>query len=327
MAEGRWGESIRTDLAHEANELAMQRQGQQIPGVQTQAERKGPTEVTRVLIQTPEAGTALNKQPGYYVTIESQAFRGRDKDELESAAQVVAEEVRGFIRGLNLNDEAAALVVGLGNWNATPDALGPKVVEKVLVTRHLFYSSPPEKRGGLRPVCAISPGVLGITGLETGEIVAALVQKIRPQFLLVVDALASRSTDRVGAAVQLADTGIQPGSGIGNKRQGISPHTLGIPVIAMGVPTVVEATTIISDALEQMEKEKGPGMPGARQPAAQSARKAVMNRVLHPFLRDLIVTPKEIDVLIQDLSRALAGAINIALHPGVTPEEVFRYLD
>lgn len=326
MAKEMWDESIRTDLAHEANELAMQRQGRQIPGVQTQAEQKGPTQVTRVLIQTPEAGAALNKQPGYYVTIESQAFRGRDKDELESAAQVVAEEIRGFIRGLNLNDEAAALVVGLGNWNATPDALGPKVVEKVLVTRHLFYSSPPEKRGGLRPVCAISPGVLGITGLETGEIVAALVQKIRPQFLLVVDALASRSTDRVGAAVQLADTGIQPGSGIGNKRQGISPHTLGIPVIAMGVPTVVEATTIISDALEQMEGGKGPGSPGAQQPPAQSAKKAVMNRVLHPFLRDLIVTPKEIDVLIQDLSQALAGAINIALHPGVTPEEVFRYL-
>lgn len=323
-----WDGSIRTDLAHEANELAVQRQGGEIPGVQTQAEQKGPTQVTRVLIQTPEAGSALNKQPGYYVTIESQAFRGRDKDELESAAQVVAEEIRGFIRGLNLNDDAVGLVVGLGNWNATPDALGPKVVEKVLVTRHLFYSSPPEKRGGLRPVCAISPGVLGITGLETGEIVAALVQKIRPQFLLVVDALASRSTDRVGAAVQLADTGIQPGSGIGNKRQGITPQSLGIPVIAMGVPTVVEATTIISDALEQMEGNRSAGLPAdLQQSQAQSGKKAIMNRVLHPYLRDLIVTPKEIDVLIQDISRALAGAINIALHPGVTPEEVFRYLD
>ena len=175
MAEGRWGESIRTDLAHEANELAMQRQGQQIPGVQTQAERKGPTEVTRVLIQTPEAGTALNKQPGYYVTIESQAFRGRDKDELESAAQVVAEEVRGFIRGLNLNDEAAALVVGLGNWNATPDALGPKVVEKVLVTRHLFYSSPPEKRVSGR----FAPFLREYWDhrIGDGEIVAALVRR------------------------------------------------------------------------------------------------------------------------------------------------------
>ena len=320
MAVELWDGNIRTDLAHEANELAMKKQGGEIPGVQTQAEQKGPAQVTRVLIQTPEAGKALNKQPGYYVTIESQAFWGRDKDHLESAAQVVADEIKGFIRGLNLDDQADALVVGLGNWNATPDALGPKVVEKVLVTRHLYYSSPPEKRGGLRPVCAISPGVLGITGLETGEIILGLVQKIRPRFLLVVDALASRSTERVAAAVQLADTGIQPGSGIGNKRQGITPQSLGIPVIAMGVPTVVEATTIISDALDQMDEDRGLRQPDGR-------KKEVMQRVLHPYLRDLIVTPKEVDVLIQDISRALAGAINIALHPGVTPEEVFRYID
>ena len=311
---------IRTDLAFEAHELASGRIGAPIPGVQRQSEEKGVAKVIRVSIQTPEAGQALGKQPGYYVTIESQSLRGRDKDELEEVAKIIAEEIQGYIRGFNFTEDDTALVVGLGNWNATPDALGPKVVEKVLVTRHLFQSSPPEKRGGLRPVCAVSPGVLGITGIETKEIVAGIVQRIKPQFLLVIDALASRDTERMGSTVQIANTGINPGSGIGNRRLGLTQQILGVPVIALGVPTVVEAKTIIHDALDQVS--------GLRNmPSDQGARKEVINRVLSPYFRDLIVTPKEIDILIQDISRVLAGAINIALHPEVTPEEVFRYLD
>jgi spore protease len=272
-----------------------------------------------VVIQTPEAGQALGKKPGYYVTVESTALRGRDKDELEEVAQVIAEELRSFIHGFNLSDEAAALVVGLGNWNATPDALGPKVVEKILVTRHMFETSPPEKRGGLRPVCAVSPGVLGITGIETKEIVAGIVDRVKPAFLLVVDALASRSTERMGSTVQIANTGINPGSGVGNHRLGLTTESLGVPVIAIGVPTVVEARTIVHDALEQIGSLGGAPV--------RTRRKDVVDRVLSPFFQDLIVTPKEIDVLIDDISRALAGAINIALHPGVTADEVFRYLD
>ena len=313
-----WGE-IRTDLAFEAHQLVAGKRGSSLPGVETQSEEKGVAKVTRVIIQTPEAGQALGKQPGYYVTIESQALRGRDKDELEEVAKVIAGEIQRFIRGFNFTDEATAMVVGLGNWNATPDALGPKVVEKILVTRHLFQSSPPEKRGGLRAVCAVSPGVLGITGIETKEIVAGIVQRIKPSFVLVIDALASRNTNRMGSTVQIANTGINPGSGIGNRRLGLTAESLGVPVIAVGVPTVVEAKTIIYDALEQISGLGGPPL--------QESRKEVVDRVLSPFFQDLIVTPKEIDVLIQDISRALAGAINLALHPGVTAEEVFRYLE
>lgn len=303
----------------EAHELAAQKRGGSIPGVISQSEEKGPTRISRVTVQTEEAGRVLGKQPGYYVTVESPALRGRDKDELEEVGKVLAEEIRGYLTGMQISEEVSALVVGLGNWNATPDALGPKVVELVLVTRHLWSISPPEKRGGLRPVCAISPGVLGITGLETGEIVAGIVQKIRPGFLLVIDALASRNVERLGAAVQLANTGINPGSGIGNRRLGITAATLGVPVIALGVPTVVEAGTIIHDAFEQLA--------GAGMRIDANLRNAQLQQRLTPFFRQLIVTPKEIDILIQDLSRAIAGAINIALHPGVTPEEVFRYLD
>ncbi|NLW59437.1 MAG: GPR endopeptidase [Firmicutes bacterium] len=310
---------IRTDLAMETHQLVAGARGSSVPGVESYTEEKGRTKVTRVVIQTPEAGQALGKKPGYYVTVESPALRGRDKDELEEVAQVIAEELRTFIAGFQLSDEASGLVVGLGNWNATPDALGPKVVEKVLVTRHLWESAPPEKRGGLRPVCAVSPGVLGITGIETKEIVAGIVQRIKPDFVLVIDALASRSTERVGSTVQIANTGINPGSGVGNHRLGLTTESLGVPVIAIGVPTVVHARTIIHDALEQMA-----GLGG---PSTNAYRKEVIDRVLSPYFQDLIVTPKEIDVLIEDLSRALAGAINIALHPGVTAEEVFRYLE
>ncbi len=313
-----WGE-IRTDLAVEAHQFIAEQRGASLPGVQTQSEDMGVAQVTRVIIQTPEAGQALGKQPGYYVTIDSQALRGRDKDDLEEVAKVIAAELQGYIRGFNFNDEATALVVGLGNWNATPDALGPKVVEKILVTRHLYQTSPPEKRGGLRPVCAISPGVLGITGIETQEIIAAIVQRIKPSFVLAIDALASRNTDRMCSSVQIANTGINPGSGVGNRRLGLTAQSLGVPVIAVGVPTVVEAKTIIRDALEQASRLGGTPL--------QNLRKEVVDQVLSPYFRDLIVTPKEIDVLIQDLSRALAGAINLALHPGVTAEEVFRYLE
>lgn len=317
-AEQSWG-AIRTDLAMETHQFLAEKSGSAVPGVESYTEEKGEAKVTRVIIQTPEAGQALGKKPGYYVTVESPALRGRDKDALEEVAQVIAAELRTFIRGFNLSDEGSALVVGLGNWNATPDALGPKVVEKILVTRHLFATSPPEKRGGLRPVCAISPGVLGITGIETKEIVAGIVARVKPSFLLVIDALASRSTERMGSTVQIANTGISPGSGVGNRRLGLSMESLGVPVIAVGVPTVVEARTIIHDALEQIGNLGGL--------AAEHRRREVIDRVLSPYFKDLIVTPKEIDVLINDLSRALAGAINIALHPGVTADEVFRYLD
>lgn len=136
---------IRTDLAMETHQLVAGARGSSVPGVESYTEEKGRTKVTRVVIQTPEAGQALGKKPGYYVTVESPALRGRDKDELEEVAQVIAEELRTFIAGFQLSDEASGLVVGLGNWNATPDALGPKVVEKVLVTRHLWESAPPEK--------------------------------------------------------------------------------------------------------------------------------------------------------------------------------------
>jgi spore protease len=301
----------------------MERAANQEPsGVQTQTQKEGDTLITRVLIQTEEAGRSIGKLPGYYVTLEAEGLRTRDRDKQEEIALLVAKEIEGFIARMKISDEAPCLVIGLGNWDATPDALGPKVVEHILVSRHLKHLTPPEKKGGLRPVSALAPGVLGTTGIETGEIVLGVVQKTTPQFIVVIDALASRSTSRVGNTIQIADTGIHPGSGLGNKRIGITSQTMGVPVIAIGVPTVVEAGTIIYDAFGEMARRD----PSLVHPRAVNQRE-VIGRVLSPYMNSLIVTPKEIDVMIEDLATVVSGALNIALHPAVSPQEVFRYLN
>lgn len=314
---------IHTDLALESREIAMERSsGQELPGIESQSEQAGDTTITRVLIQNEQAGRSVGKVPGYYVTLEAPGLRERDRDKQEEIALLVAKEIEEFIRRLQIGDEASCLVVGLGNWEATPDAVGPKVVKQILVSRHLKHLTPPEKKDGLRPVSALAPGVLGTTGIETGEIVMGVVQKIKPGFIVVIDALASRSTSRVGNTVQIADTGIHPGSGIGNKRIGITPETMGVPVIAIGVPTVVEAGTIIHDAFGEMVRRD----PSLVHPKAVNQRE-VIQRVLSPYMNSLIVTPKEVDVMLEDLSRVVSGALNIALHPAVSPQEVFRYLN
>ncbi len=313
---------IHTDLAMEARELAMERSGGAEPsGVSTQTEKQGDTIITRVNIENEAAGKSIGKQPGFYVTLEAPGLRTHDRDKWEEIAFLMAKEIEGYIARFHFGDDDPCLVVGLGNWSATPDALGPKVVEHILVTRHLQETAPPEKKGGLRPVCALAPGVLGTTGMETGDIVMGVVQRIKPKFVIVIDALASRSTQRMGATLQIADTGIHPGSGLGNRRIGLTPQTLGVPVIAIGVPTVVEAATIVQDALQEMTRMA----PSLVSPKAVNQRELI-SRVLSPYLNSLIVTPKEIDVMIEDLAHVVSGALNIALHPAVSPQEVFRYL-
>jgi spore protease len=313
---------IHTDLAVEAREMVMECDGAAEPdGVSSQNEMQGDTSISRVEIRTEEAGRSMGKLPGYYVSLEAPGLRKQDRDKLEEIAWLTAREIEGFIARIRVNDSAPCLVIGLGNWNATPDALGPRVIEHMLVTRHLAEMTARGKQNSLRPVSALAPGVLGITGIETGEIVLGVVQRTRPQFVIVIDALASRSTGRMGATIQIADTGIHPGSGLGNKRIGITSQTLGIPVIAIGAPTVVEAGTIIHDSLEEMARCD----PSLVHPQTIRQRE-IVNRVLSPYLSSLIVTPKEVDVMIDDLARVISGALNIALHPAISPQEVFRYL-
>ncbi|MGE5530432.1 MAG: GPR endopeptidase [Patescibacteria group bacterium] len=322
MPQTEWQKrGIMTDLATEAHDLASGPSARGIPGVKVESEQVDGNTVTRIEIENEEAGRLLGKLPGHYTTIQAPELQSRNQDQIESISKTLAKEIEVFMGRLKLKEDDTCLVAGLGNWSSTPDSVGPKVVGTLLVTRHLWSFSPPEKRGGLRPVAAIAPGVLGITGMETGEIILALVQRVRPAFVVAIDALAARSLERLGTTIQLSDTGIHPGSGLGNNRVGITPGFLGVPVISIGVPTVVHATTIVVDALEKLAaSRKNLVAPGVMERADQ------VRDSLAPALGEMVVTPKEVDVLVEEVSKVVASSLNIALHPGVGPDEVFRYL-
>ena len=240
---------VRTDLALEAHQVIVDHEGPpEIPGVRVVNEQTDHASISRVSITSDEGARMMGKIRGNYITIESEAFRQHNKEAQEEVAQTVAQEISRFPEHIGLAEDACVLVIGLGNWNATPDSVGPKVVGQLMITRHLYEMSPPELRGGLRPLAAMAPGVLGLTGIETAEIVMGVADRIKPDLVICVDALASRSSERVCSTIQLADSGIHPGSGVGNKRMAISRETLGVPVLAIGVPTVVHAVTIAGDA-------------------------------------------------------------------------------
>ncbi len=232
-----------------------------------------------------------------------------------------------------LDKSNKTLVVGLGNWNVTPDALGPKVVDKILVTRHYFEAYKKIEDETMANVSAISPGVMGLTGIETGEIIKGIVEKIKPDLVIAVDALASRKMERVSSTIQISDTGINPGSGVGNKRKGLNEEYLGIPVIAIGVPTVVDAATMVNDTIDmiigEMKKQSkvGSNFYSMLEEMESEDKYQLIKEVLNPYMGNVMVTPKEVDDLIDDLSKVIANGLNISLHPGIDLKDVNRYLN
>jgi len=277
----------RTDLALEAHELWRQNVGER-PGVAVREHDAFGYGVSVVEVTEPEAARALGKPMGTYITLDLRPYWAHAEDALERAATAVGAELRSLIP-----DAKAALVVGLGNDAMTPDAIGPQVAEHVLVTRHLMRD---EAFASLTAVSVLVPGVLGRTGMEAAETIRGAVRTVRPDVLIAVDALASRSLERVCTTVQLSDTGIVPGSGVGNRRRALNRATLGIPVIAVGVPTVVDAATLALDILEEA---------GAADvdPAALRGHDSVM------------VTPRDIDAQIRELSRVVGYGVDLALQP------------
>lgn len=243
---------VRTDLAVEAHQLAMEQEKQEesLKGVVVDEFEEDDILVTKVHIKDEQGGKAVGKLPGKYLTIEAQGLRRKDTEFQSKVTSLFASQFHQFLREIGIKDEDKCLIVGLGNWNVTPDALGPIVVKNLLVTSHLFEIAPEDVQGGYRSVSAVSPGVLGITGIETSNIVQGIISQTKPDFIIAVDALAARSIERVNTTIQISDTGINPGSGIGNKRKALSKDTLGIPVIAVGVPTVVDAVSIVSDSID-----------------------------------------------------------------------------
>lgn len=287
----------RTDLAMEAKELWQEQAGTvtALPGVEARDSlREGiPVNTVRVLDQRGES--ALGKPRGNYVTLTLEGLANREEGIFQRCVRVVADELSGLIQ--DLSPGALVLVAGLGNRSITPDAIGPKVHQHTLVTRHLVRQMP-EHFGSLRPVASLAAEVMGTTGVESGELVRAVCEKLNPACVVAVDALASRSLKRLCRTIQIADTGITPGSGVGNHRMGLTRESLGVPVIAVGVPTVVDGATLAADLMGVEElPDLGEG-------------------------RDLLVTPKDIDSQVDDLSKVIGYGISMALQPGMTVEEL-----
>ncbi|WP_028987169.1 GPR endopeptidase [Thermicanus aegyptius] len=265
--------SVRTDLAIEAHQMAQERMGRsEIPGVKLETEDEEEMRITRVHVLNEEGAKAIGKIPGRYVTMEIPSLRKQDSELNHRVINALSKVLVRFMQDIGIPEEASCLIVGLGNWNVTPDSLGPTVVENVLVTRHLFELMPDQVEKGYRKVSALSPGVLGTTGIETGDVVLSIVKEIKPDFVVAVDALASRNLARVNTTIQIADTGIHPGSGIGNKRKAISQETLGIPALAIGVPTVVDAVSVASDTIDYLLKHLGRQLKESRTPPSARSR-------------------------------------------------------
>ncbi len=318
----------RTDLAHEAYEMLMEA-AWEISGVSTKEESAGDIRITRVDIETNEAAEKMGKAAGGYITIDIPDTTVMDKEKRQQICRILSKEIKNLAK---LSDDASVLIVGLGNRFVTPDALGPEVVSSLVVTRHIFEYLPEYTAAGMRPVCAIAPGVLGITGMETGEIVRGITDKIKPDLIICIDALASRSTERISRTIQLSDTGIAPGAGVGNKRHALNEETLGVPVIAIGVPTVIDAATITADALgtvtESIKKLKGENdsLYKLLSSIDEDDRTALVRDVLTPESGNFMVTPKDIDMVIEKVAKLVADGINLSLHEDFDFEDIEAYV-
>ncbi len=280
----------RTDLALEVHETAPS----PYPGVDCEELSLESAKITRIQVMNQQGSQAIGKPIGNYITIEVPPFSDETAADDTRRSAITVELKR------MLPQEGAILIAGLGNDRITPDALGPQTVERLLATRHISKElSQSLGLGELRPVSVIAPGVLGKTGIETAELIKGVVDQVSPAAVIVIDALASRRLSRLGCTVQLCDAGIIPGSGVGNQRQEINQHTLGVPVVALGVPTVVDVVTLANDLLTQNDSET-PSLP------QESSH--------------MMVTPREIDTVIAHAADLVALSINCALHPHLSPE-------
>lgn len=287
------------------------------------------TSVTWVRITNENGVQSTGKPIGNYITLESPLMKENDTDAHEDIIKLLSKYLGELHQ---LKQDSSILVVGLGNWQVTPDALGPKVISKILVTRHIQNTLPEQIDNSVRPVSAITPGVMGITGIETGEIIKGIVDRTKPDLVIAIDALAARRSNRINATIQMADTGVSPGAGVGNKRMSLDKKTLGVPVIAIGVPTVVDAATLVNDTLDKMLNSMIQATPQGSEfytmlsELEQDDKYKLIKEILDPYVDNMFVTPKEVDAVIDRLANIISNAINIALHPGINKEDINRFV-
>ena len=294
------GLQVRTDLALEAKET-VQKPDEEIRGVRVEEEKDGEKEIyiTRVMIETKNGAKIMGKPMGTYITLEAPNMATPDEDYHREISEKVAGQIRELLP--DEKEELAVLVVGLGNRDVTADALGPNVADQLHITRHVVreFGKAAYNRNKMHMISAIVPGVMAKTGMETCEIIRGVVEQTKPDVIIAIDALAARSTKRLNRTIQITDTGVQPGSGVGNHRHALTQESLGIPVIGIGIPTVVDAGTIVGDAVEQVEREM--------------LFCSDMHSLKMAELQNMYVTTKDIDDVVNRLSYTISEAINIAL--------------
>ncbi|OYO76135.1 GPR endopeptidase [Lachnotalea glycerini] len=309
---------IRTDLAVEAKE-SFEEDNVEIRGVIIDEKYKEDSDIkiTRVVIETKNGAKAMGKPMGTYITLEAPNMVVPDEDYHREISKELAEQLKKIIP---IEKEIAVLVVGLGNREVTPDSLGPNVVENLLITRHVVkeYGKEAYGKNKVNIISGIIPGVMAQTGMETLEIIKGVVEETKPDYVIAIDALAARSTKRLNRTIQITDTGINPGSGVGNHRNGLNKESLNIPVIAIGIPTVVDAATIVNDTMENlidaMEQTKELKAIGGTLKTFDSNEKyQLIREIISPHLNGMFVTPKDIDETIKLLGYTISEGLNIAL--------------
>ena len=308
--------NFRTDLADERADIFKEKNNieDKIDGIKINVREEKNIKITEVKITNENGEKAIGKPIGNYITIDINKLKTATDEEIENYGNVLAVELKKLV-DKHVTKEEEILIVGLGNIYVTPDSLGPKVINEIDVTRHLLKYMPDVLEDDARSVSAISPGVLGTTGIETLEIITGIVQNIKPKLIIVIDALASRSIDRISSSIQLADTGIVPGAGVGNTRKELSKKTLNVPVIALGIPTVVESAVLVNDCLDIFIKklQEESKSNDYLNKLTQKDNYEDIKEALIPNDYNMIVTPKEIDKLIENMKDVVARGINYAM--------------
>lgn len=310
---------VRTDLALETREK-FEEDNVEIKGVKVEEEYLEGTEikVTTMVIETENGAKAMGRPKGNYITVEAPNMDGQDEEYHERISVELAKIIQKLLP--KTEGKLSVLVAGLGNREVTPDALGPRVVDQMMITRHVLkefgkYAFGEEE---VTSVSGIVPGVMAQTGMESQEIIRGIIEETKPDVMIAIDALAARSTKRLSRTIQITDTGINPGSGVGNHRHGLSKETLGVPVIAIGVPTVVDAATIVGDTMQNliqaMEQNTHLQSLSTGLNALNAMEKyELIRELLSPQLNTMFVTPKDIDESVRQLSNTISEGLNIAL--------------
>ncbi len=308
---------LHIDLAVEARDLARGTADVEVEGVEEKIETLEHLKITTINILNNTGASKVGKPVGTYITIETPPLKINDPFVNDEVIQAV-EKCMTVLTAGKLNPGDLVLMVGLGNWRATPDALGPKFIEYSPITRQYHEFAPDALVEGMRPVCGIAPGVLGITGLETFEVIKGTIDNIRPALMVVVDALAAQNVDRIGTTIQMSNTGIQPGAGVGNARHALTEEELGLPVIAIGCPTIVSASIIATQAIKEFCTSSGAMY---NESVSSESVKSILSR----FGGSLAVTPKEIDDIIEYTSKTISMGVAHSLFPGISREQLELY--